>query len=155
LRRPTSVSRPNETNQMYLVAISNVFAVEAWNSYTTNFPRPLDLYVTNELSIVMTNEYPTVLPLRSNSMTLRQIIPVPINANTWQGFVNPQYAQQSFRIPLLTNVIFLTNSVYRQRPPGFTNLTAVFERGVGFPVPQWGLSVSNRLRYILVDHDTQ
>ncbi len=156
LRRPSSASRPNETNQMYLVAVSNVFAVEAWNSYTNPFPRALDLYVTNELSIVMTNEYPTGPPLRFTNMTMGQIIPIVIPANTWQGLVNPQKAQQSFRIPLLTNVVFLTNSAYRQGPPsGFLPLTAAFERHVGFPVPQWGLSVSNRLRYILVDHATQ
>ncbi len=33
------------TNQMFMVAVSNVFAVEAWNSYAATFPRSLRLYL--------------------------------------------------------------------------------------------------------------
>ena len=29
---------------MFLVGISNVFGVEAWNSYVTNFSAPLAIY---------------------------------------------------------------------------------------------------------------
>jgi len=153
LRRRNAFSRPNETNQMYLIGISNVFAVEAWNSYTNPFPRNLDLYVTNQLSIVLTNENGVI---RSTNLTLRQIIPINIPANTWQGLVSPQVPQQSFRIPIFTNVIFLSNSVYSASQPYFRPLNSRFEQGIGFPVPQWGLSITNnRLRYILVDRATQ
>ncbi|MBI3849545.1 MAG: hypothetical protein HY298_04535 [Verrucomicrobia bacterium] len=160
LRKDKGTERLSETNQMYVVGISNVIGVEAWNSYTNPYPRALDMYVTNQLSIVMTNEFAAVPPLRFTNLTMGQMLRPPNNfpipANNWQGFVNPVYPQQSFRIPLLTNVVFLTNSVYRQGPPSqFLPLTAPFERRVGFPVPQWGLSVTNRLLYILVDHDTR
>ncbi len=155
LRRANAFSRPFETNQMYVIGISNVFAVEAWNSYfyTNGFPRDLDLYVTNFLSIVMTNENGII---RSTNLALRQIIPINIPANTWQGLVNAQVAQQSFRIPLLTNVLYLSNSVYSSRQPYFRPLSVGFERGAGFAVPYWGLNITNnRLRYILVDRATQ
>ena len=51
----------SQTNQMFLVGISNVFGVEAWNSYVTNFSRALRLYVWPDISVVMTNETGKVL----------------------------------------------------------------------------------------------
>jgi hypothetical protein len=51
----------SQTNQMFLVGISNVFGVEAWNSCMTNSPRPLRLYLWPDISVVMTNEAGKVL----------------------------------------------------------------------------------------------
>jgi hypothetical protein len=66
-RRPAgSTNLPvNQTNQMFVVTISNVFGIEAWNSYTSSFPRNLRLTVRPEVSVVVTNEAGTVLVANS------------------------------------------------------------------------------------------
>ena len=40
----------------YGIAISNLFAVELWNSYSNRFPRAVSIMVTNELTMVLTND---------------------------------------------------------------------------------------------------
>lgn len=35
----------DRTNQMYIVGISNIFGVQAWNSYSNTFPRDLEIVV--------------------------------------------------------------------------------------------------------------
>ena len=54
----TNVSPTWTTNMMYIVGISNLFGVEAWNSYSSSYTnRPVDIYVTNYLTMVLTNDY--------------------------------------------------------------------------------------------------
>ena len=59
-------------------------------------------------------------------------------------------------MPLFTNFVFLPDSVYRQQPPSLivnTNpgVTTPFETTVGYPLPHFVLSVTNRLRFIMLD----
>ena len=42
---------------MFEIGISNILGVEAWNSYNTNFNRAVDIYVTADLSMTLTNQY--------------------------------------------------------------------------------------------------
>ncbi len=67
MENPLTVSRKLEftnsaakppwlTNQIFDVSITNTFGFEAWNSYTNSYNRPLSVTVSNELSIVVTNE---------------------------------------------------------------------------------------------------
>src|SRR5262249_6952309 len=45
-----------ETNQNYNMGISNVFGVEAWNSYNTNFTRPYSIFCNASVGMGLTNE---------------------------------------------------------------------------------------------------
>jgi hypothetical protein len=56
-RRPAdSTTLPvNETNQMFVVGISNVCGAEAWNSYSSPFPRNLAIVVWPDISVLVTN----------------------------------------------------------------------------------------------------
>jgi hypothetical protein len=139
----------SQTNQMFLVGISNVFGVEAWNSYVTNFPRPLRLYVWPDISVVMTNEDGVLL-----NPTTRFQPPVSftsISANAWPGYDRALEAY-SFQIPLSTNLVFLTNSAYQYAPAQFVLPTGTFERvSPAFYVPHWWLNVKPRLRFAVVD----
>ena len=139
----------SHTNQMFLVGISNVFAVEAWNSYRTNFPRPLRLYVWPDISVVMTNETGKVL----NPTTRFELPPsfTDIAAGAWPGY-NHAFEQYSFQIPLSTNLLFLTNSTYRYATAQLVPATGAFELvSPVFYVPQWWLDVKTRLRFAVVD----
>src|SRR5437867_8218778 len=44
-RRPALDAAVNETNLMYVAGISNMFAVEGWNSYSNAYPRGLQVIV--------------------------------------------------------------------------------------------------------------
>src|ERR1035441_2808267 len=91
----------SQTNQMFMVAVSNVFGVEAWNSYVATFPRKLRLYAWPDISVVMTNETGKVL----NPTSQRYQPPVSLTdipANTWPGY-NRAFEKYSFQIPLVTN----------------------------------------------------
>ena len=139
----------SQTNQMFLVGISNVFGVEAWNSYMTNFPRPLRLYLWPDISIVMTNEVGKLL-----NPTKRYLPPVAwtdIGADAWPGY-NRSMETYSFQIPLYTNLLFLTNSTYQYASAQFVPPTGTFEQvSPAFYIPHWGLNVKARLRFAVVD----
>ena len=144
-------TRPYETNQMFLLTVSNLFGVESWNSYHTNlypggyYPRELTLAVGNTLTATLTNQ----AGLKLVTMTATNAANTVIPANTW---LNANALANSFKVPLLTNVVMLTNAIYRSRSPErFDNLTNIFETGAGFPTPHLFLTVSNRLNYTLLE----
>ena len=41
---------------MYNLSLNNQFGVECWNSYPSNYTRPIDIYVTNFLFMTLTND---------------------------------------------------------------------------------------------------
>jgi hypothetical protein len=143
----------SQTNQMFMVAVSNVFGVEAWNSYVATFPRKLRLYAWPDISVVMTNETGKVLNPTSQRyqppVSLTDILP-----NTWPGY-NRAFEKYSFQIPLVTNLLFLTNSTYQYASAQFVPATGVFERvSPAFFTPHWWLYVKARLRFAVVDTST-
>ncbi|MEW6303613.1 MAG: hypothetical protein AB1705_09095 [Verrucomicrobiota bacterium] len=147
----------SETNLMYELGISNVFGVEAWNSYTNPFPRDLVMTIGHDMTIVLTNQ------LGSNlwgPVTLTTTTNINIPANSWIG-ANAIYANPTnFLLPLSNSYTFLTNSQF------FVNTTPIFQPSKDrlayfetnnsasryFYVPEWGLAISNRVRYLLTDN---
>src|SRR5207248_2823122 len=53
--RPATNSLPNQTNQILLLSLSNLFGVEIWNSYSTPFTNDFEVFTTNVLSLVLSN----------------------------------------------------------------------------------------------------
>jgi hypothetical protein len=139
----------NQTNQMFLVGISNVLAVEAWNSYVTNFSRSLRLYYMPDISVVMTNETgKTLNPYQRYQPPIRW---TEISANAWPGY-NRSFESYSFQIPLSTNLMFLTNSTYVRASGQFVPAFGTFEKvSPAFYIPHWWLNVKARLCFAVVD----
>jgi len=153
LRRPSKDARIAEwlTNQMFVLGISNVLGVEAWNSYFTPYPRkPVDIYVTNLLSITLTNEKGGKWSLPQSGQQF-VVVGTHLSLGTnWAGF-NTIDGGPSFIIPLLTNVVFLPDSIFRFNGNRFEpNLAAPYTDQV-HPLPQFGLVISNRLWFAIVD----
>jgi hypothetical protein len=149
-RRPAgSTNLPvNQTNQMFVVTISNVFGVEAWNSYGSNFPRNLRMTVLPDLSITLTNDAGTLLVNQrfQPPVTVRNLA-----AGAWPGYDMAQ-EQYSFQIPVFTNRLFLTNATYSRALDQFVPVTGVFETTApAFYVPHWWLNLRTRLRFALID----
>jgi hypothetical protein len=146
----------NEIDPAYLLAITNVVGLQAWNSYSAAFPRPLQMQVWPDISVLITNT-------RTGSLlnpTSHRYAPTPTNIppiTAWPGYNPPMLVQNSFITPLgspTASYQFMpSNSVYSfasdqfvvngspDRTPGVTN----------FSVPQWQLTVKARLRFALVD----
>lgn len=154
LRDPRTL-RPFQTNQMYVVGVSNTIGMEAWNSYRTAFPRTLDLHALSQFSMVLTNagqpftrvaQYTNFVAFNTNML-----------AGTWIGNPIPgRFNPASFIVPLNTNIIFLTNAAYLSNPPRFVPFSTnyLFDPTPGFPIPQWGLAITNRMHFLIVDHAT-
>lgn len=139
-----------ETNEMYTLSISNAFGVEAWNSYSNAFPKDARMLVDLNVNAVITNELGEVLVSVTNPPALSsETIEIP--AGSWSGYLNPVYAQESFRIPLRGSYTVLSNSTFNAASRMFVPETSVFERDAHFAIPQWRLLLRTRLRYALVD----
>jgi hypothetical protein len=142
-----SGTRPNGTNQMYVLGVSNYFGVEAWNSYELSpYPRAVSIAVSNFATVTLWNAQ----GVQTNAF-------LTLTAQT--NFVPGQWRggeAMGFALPLSTNTIFLSNAVYRFDENVFlTGAEAAFESTPGFPLPYWIYGVSNRLTYLLSEPDGQ
>jgi len=160
IRRP-SIGAPRSTwrtNMIYLVGITNVIGVEAWNSYRSNYSRAVDIYMTDDLTMVLTNNFwPT--GIRTNLTLVPQVsggvISIPATGpQQWRGFV--QGVTNSFLVALRSNAVFIADSAYLASPPRFVaDWRTAWDTSQNFIQPQWGLSLSNKLRFIMVDPQTR
>ena len=149
LRRAKIDARPNQTNEMFILGISNLFGLEFWNSYTNPFPSDFYVAINNDVKIQLTNNV--------RSWSFDQLFTRPSNppftysANWFFSQTGVTRNKGGFQVPLYTNVMTLTNSIYRVASQDFERIGATnyFETGQGFPAYQWGLTISNRLTYVL------
>jgi hypothetical protein len=151
LRRLDAWQPVSQTNQMCTLGISNVLRVQAWNSYTSTFSRPLLLSVAVNVMLALTNESGAILGPDGVALSRWFQVAATTNlpANAWTGFsyLSPV---SSFQVPLLAGSSFLSSSAFRHQQNRF--VTAPFFESTGhFPVPNWWLSASVRLRFALVD----
>jgi len=140
-----------ETNQMYVIGISNLFGVEAWNSYSNPFPHQLQILAQAEVNAVVTNQAGYILVNQSNHPTNYVHT---IAANNWPGYTTPNNERFSFDIPydpinIATNLLPL--STWKNSTQLFVPLTGIFERGAGFPTPQLFLNLRIRVWYAVRD----
>jgi hypothetical protein len=149
-RRPVgSIYTPvMETNLMYLLSVSNTFGMDAWNPYSTAFPRGLLMVARPQVRIIVTNELGTVLVDQQQS-------PAPAvnycSPNSWPG-ISWFYPTSSFLVPVLTNVTFLPTSAYSPSTAAFVAPTNAFETiNPPFYVPKWYLTARTRVCFALVD----
>ncbi|MBI4326735.1 MAG: hypothetical protein HY674_15945, partial [Chloroflexi bacterium] len=143
-------TRPNQTNQMYILGITNMFGMEGWNSYAQDYRRPFEIRATNYYALALSNVVngiTNLLRYRVGSFSTN------INGTNWPGNTNRYFfpTANSFILPIDTGYAFLTNSAYISTPPSFADstLTNNFERT--FNPPLWHLYQTNRLQYILID----
>ncbi len=143
-----------ETNQMYVVSVTNAFGLEAWNSYFTNYPGNLRLLASVSMLETLTN-LDTGQLFHMNE--INRATNMWVGANTWRGWTNVTDVN-SFVLPWgnTSGAYFLTNSSYRAVPNGrFVPQTHIFEQNAGYYVPRWLFTLNTRLLFILYDMDAQ
>jgi hypothetical protein len=152
------------TNQMYIFSVSNSIGINCWNSYSNQYPNPVQLVIRDNLSMMLINDGGAKSVVFSTYP-----LPYPINATlpvtpTWPGsawsktfYASP--AVNSFVTPINTTIQFMPSNVFYSgtTPPpvkGFypsapslgweTNKT-------DFSIPNFGLLVTNRLQVFMLD----
>lgn len=149
-----NTSPVTQTNQMYVIGVTNTFGLEAWNSYLTNYSRDLRLVAVVNMTAFMTNEAGGANIVFSNRIGRASTMVIP--ANTWKGWTTPLSAPYSMVLPFGTtnSFQFLTNSSALDYYPWVVPQTHIFPvakpRGQ-FYVPHWWLNLNTRLQYALVD----
>jgi hypothetical protein len=139
-----------QVNQMFNCSVSNQFAVECWNSYINNYPRPTTIWVSQKIQMVLTNDE-TQQPWYPLNITNDISIPV----NNWTG-TGSSMNSASFLVTNY-NAILLPTAVYQFGPRFFTtNLSPNFETnvniyGLSLPQPHWWLIMTNNLQVVLID----
>lgn len=148
---PPGTSPIIETNQMYLMAITNWFGLEAWNPYTNTYPRNLELIAAAEMRMTLTNEEGVLI--YSNQVVVGKALQIP--QGSWHGSSFPLSA--SFVLPWGTTNMFpyLTNSTYTNSFPWFVGRTHEFQRNSGFYTPQWVMNLNTKLKFTLLDTEAQ
>ena len=157
---------------MYNLSLTNHFGVECWNSYRSNYTRPIDIYVTNFLVVTLTNDEDFSF---NASFVSGGSLQFPNSTNVvWPGYTNiyAYLTLGSFQLALATNFTAVPISMYRFNTPGdveepghtgpylTTNLSLPPELNIaaaGFgqcPQPHWGLAVTNNLQVVMVDADS-
>lgn len=141
------VGRSFQTNQAYLLSISNVIGVEAWNSYTQALSRPVEIHIRNQYAAALDH---AVDGITSRLHDRKDVFENSFMLTTWPG----RNTSDSFVLSLHTNISNLTNSVYHLQPPHlFTSYpTNAFESN--FHVPVWHLHVTNRLQFWIIDQES-
>ncbi len=141
IKRLAADPRPIQTNLLYLLTLSNRFGLEAWNSYTSDYPRSLQLHVAGDFAVALSNggfagvEFAVTNHYATN-------------------YVLTRWPAQQFQLPITSDYVVRTNALYLATPrPHLTTNTglASFNTAAGFYVPQWVLFVTNRFYYAVVD----
>ena len=150
---PTALPNTYSYNQMLILSITNQLGVECWNSYNSDYTRPVSIFVTNYLSVTLTND-------EYFSTSTNFILSGNLTNNVWSGY-NFYTPSPSFQIPLFQSVTGTTNSMYRFNvgvglPYLTTDLNLPYEtnavmNGINYPQPHWGLLVTNNVQVIMTD----
>ena len=168
LEKSVPSPRPIRTNQMFLVGVSNLFAFEAWNSYPSNYSRDVEIIAINYITAELCFTNDATLDSRSGRLTTNYVLSIATNipAGVWSGAGNVPDAPEpnSFVIPYRTNLTFLPDSIYRASSglsPFFTTSTNIgtglragYEVSGLFPIPEFHFSITNRIRFYMVDGAT-
>jgi hypothetical protein len=164
MSRPVPGADINQTNQMYQMNITENLGLSFWNSYTTNYPRPLKVYAVDTISMALTNQQlGTVVWPRSGQPSYVTNI-FYTNVTVWPGSqwggLPPNLTNQptSFVFTNFTYT-FLPSAVYRFDFNGYTGFdtnadaTNNWEANdtAQYPLPQLGLATTNWLQAYILD----
>jgi hypothetical protein len=153
LRKPSLQARPDQiqTNQLYIVSLTNVLAAEFWNSYRTDFTNPVLVRIAGDVTMVLTNEYgPMRLTQPGMVLTNRIVFAALTNLTRWPGYRSLQSPEPtSFVVPIYTNITIVPPAFWYHNTPNLDTNVLRFPEMPGFPIPRFGLSVRARLRAII------
>jgi hypothetical protein len=142
-------------NQMFNCSLSNVFSVECWNSYSTNFARPTTIMVADHILMGLTNDQTTA----SLWPPLDTYLYARIDSPNWPGagigaIMNPGsfLTTNLYAIALPTATYIFSPNYFQPIPANATAVPAFEINPLGLPQPHWGLTATNNLQVVLIDN---
>jgi hypothetical protein len=160
------LANPWHTNVQYILTVSNALMGEVWNSYIQTYPRAVNIQGVDTFTMMITNEFGVVTPTNfyNTNVFIGASLPTVL-ANTWAGVgVNiSSNIAGSFRFPLNSDVVNLPGDLYSTTSPYpaagtfiyIPNpLAAGFQTTTGFPLPRFGLNMTNRFQLTMLDQAT-
>jgi hypothetical protein len=152
LRRSVTWGPITETNQFFVMSLTTPFGVEFWNSYSNDFTRAVDIFVTNRMSVRITNDLGV-------DFTQHFQKGAAMSTNNWPRF--RANSTSSFLVPLRTNLPAIPAVGYLPGASsngviGFVSPTnvALYDTSQNLFAPRWGVTISNRLHAKIVDQAT-
>jgi hypothetical protein len=148
---------PIVTNQMFLIGITNTYAVEAWNSYSNNYPSNFSPPHNLKMTIVMQS---TALLTNAFGAVVWPVNHIPYTTNFAVVTNFPSWKGGAFTVPLFATVPLLAASVYTPQPagsstPSFTpyNSIPLFNNSLrgGNPPLRLYFVMTNSFRYSVED----
>ncbi len=168
----TTLSSPIETNQMFVMSVTNRIGFSFWNSYNTNYipaSGSVGVYFRGEVSMGITNQNGSPPILSSTYGNPTALFPLNFSfvTNSWPGAAwnlsktgsDPtlQTAVAGSFISGYWDFQFLPESQFKYAGGGAGNFvssaTPQWEKGIGFvPVfPEFGLATTNRIQAFILD----
>jgi hypothetical protein len=149
-----------DTNQMYVLSITNNLGISFWNSYSNNYPRPLTVYALDRIQTILTNG--------ANAWVGNACFVIPsVTINPWPG---SQWGAPGMALPGNTPNIpvgsfyytnwsfaFLPESVYRFVTATFVPISSnmAWETNLAPcelpPLPPFELMITNSLQAYILD----
>ena len=157
--RKLMFTRPNtsaplsqyQTNQCYLISVSNNIAVTFWNSYSNSYPRPVQIYAQDTVRMIWSNS-PTAIfggiPQTFSFSTVLQNWP----GSAWNPAVRPASripASASF-VATNWNDTFIPPTAFMPGFNAFYANTNFFEPGIT-PLPPINLLTTNWFYSVILD----
>lgn len=150
---PGGQEKINQTNQFFTLDAFIASGTEFWNSYASNYTRPVDIIVNNRMSMLLTNDLGVQIP-KTVVTTGSMHIPLP-GISAWYGWQEGVY-RTNFLVPLRTNVVFMPVSCYVPSTGVFYDpANPVYDKDQRLIFPRWFLAVTNRLQAMIIDSSTR
>ncbi len=144
------------TNEMFIMSITNRLGFAFWNSYNTNYPRPLTIYLNDSGSMTFSNgAATTTLPF---SVGFPPVVQSSWPSSAWtQSGLAPESQTPTNPLSFITatyDVPMVPESQYRFSTGTFVPISqAQWEPGITVPpvLPHFLLSTTNNLQAYILD----
>lgn len=148
----------SQTNQAYSLTISNALGIEAWNSYSSAFPRALEIRAAADIACsatIGTNSDAFITGPDGSALRGPNLFVSVSSTTNWPAFTSVS-STASFIVPIFTNYILLTNAAYSFVLNQFLSPGTISTDPANmFTIPDWRINLSSRLRFALVDTAAQ
>jgi len=141
------------TNQFFVLNCSIASGVEFWNSYASNYARPVEILVNRRVTMSLTNDLGSTVT--ETLVTAGNMVITALGTNVWGGC--KEFVQNnSFVVPLRTNTTFVPTIGYLPSAGTFVNASGVtYDPDQRLLFPRWFLSVTSQIQAMVVDSATK
>ena len=148
---PGGQGQITQTNQFFTMNVSVASGAEFWNSYRSNYTRPVDILVNNRITLALTND--------NNVRVVKTVlVSGSLQTNVWSGWKGADHNDRSFMVSLRTNVslFFPSTQAYLPGSGRFVDPDlSVYEVDSRLLFPRWNLFVTNRVQAMILDSATK